>query len=442
MEHKSGQSFAGATKTTLDNGLTVVLKEIHTAPVATSWVWYRVGSRNEPTGLTGVSHWVEHMLFKGTEKFPAGSMEKLIPSNGGVWNAFTWVDFTAYYETLPADRIGLALQIEADRMRNTIFDPDEVASERTVIISERQGAENSPLFQLSEELQAAAFRVHPYHHEVIGDQVDLENMTRDDLYRHYQTFYVPNNAILVLVGSFDAQAMLAQITELFGGIPAGETPPAFARAEPPQRGERRVALNGPGQTDYLMMAHHTPQATSADFFPMLVLDSVLSGASSLNMFGGGISNKTSRLYQKLVLGELAAGISGGVSATIDPYLYTIVTVARPGIELAQIEQVLNDELARICEQPISQTELDKAIKQARALFAYGAESVTNQGFWLGFSEILDTYDWVSRYLERLNHVTIEDVQRVARQVLAPANRTVGHYRYDRPNGTGPGAAHG
>ena len=190
------------TQTTLANGLQVRLKEIHTAPLISHWVWYRVGSKDEPTGKTGLSHWVEHMQFKGTPQFPASVLDKAIAREGGQWNAFTHFDWTTYYETLPAAKIDLALRLEADRMVNSEFAPEEVASERTVIISEREGSENEPLFLLGEALQHAAFRVHPYHHEVIGDMADLHSLTRADLYQHYRTYYIPNNAVLTMAGDF------------------------------------------------------------------------------------------------------------------------------------------------------------------------------------------------------------------------------------------------
>ncbi|MBZ0310010.1 MAG: insulinase family protein, partial [Anaerolineae bacterium] len=192
------------TRHVLENGLVVLLKELHSAPLISFWVFYRVGSRNEQTGQTGISHWVEHMMFKGTPRYPAGVLDREIDRNGGIWNAQTSFDYTAYYETLPADRIDLAIEAEADRMVNAVFDPEEVDSERTVIISERQGSENSPMFWLNEEVQGMAFRVHPYHHTIIGDMADLETMTRDNLYQHYRRYYAPNNAIVVVVGAFNS----------------------------------------------------------------------------------------------------------------------------------------------------------------------------------------------------------------------------------------------
>jgi zinc protease len=417
----------GTSAHQLDNGLTVLIKEMHHAPVTTFWVWYRVGSRNERSGITGVSHWVEHMMFKGTEQFPRGTLDNIVSREGGLWNAFTWLDFTTYFETLPANRFDLSLRIESDRMINSVFDPNEVNAERTVIISERQGHENSPMFRLGEEIQAAAFRVHSYHHEVIGDMADLQSMTRDDLYGHYRTFYAPNNAIAVAVGDFNRDEVLAKITDAFGGIPPGNGVPPVTRSEPAQTGERRVVAEGDETTAYLQVAYRAPAARAPNFFPMVILDSILAGASSFNIFGGGTTNRSSRLYKALVETELAAGISGSLSATIDPYLYVISATVREGHTPAEVEERLDAQLDRIVREPISQDELAKALKQAKAQFAFGSESVTNQGFWLGYSELLVDHTWFETYLDQLMQVTVEDVQRVAAEVLKRSNRVVGHY---------------
>ena len=414
-------------RTKLRNGLQVRLKEMHTAPLISFWVWYRVGSRNERTGLTGASHWVEHMQFKGTPGFPSGVLDKAVARDGGAWNAMTWIDWTAYFETMPADKVDLGLRLEADRMANSMFKPRDVASERTVIISERQGRENEPSIRLSEEVQAAAFRVSPYHHDVIGDMADLESMTRNDLYNHYRSYYAPNNAVIAVAGDFQARKMLARLRELFGGLPPGPAPDQDARPEPPQRGERRVTVEGPGETAYLEMACHAPRAADADFLPMVVLDSILAGPSNFNLFGGGTSNKTSRLYKALVETELAAGVSGSLAATVDPYLYTLHATVRAGRTPEQVEMAMQAELQRAMEEAVSAAELEKAMKQARAIFAYGSESITNQAFWLGYSEIFADYSWFESYLDRLASVTPEDVQRVARKYLVHTNRTIGHY---------------
>jgi zinc protease len=425
------------TKTRLSNGLWVLMKEIHTAPIISHWVWYRVGSRNENPGATGVSHWVEHMQFKGTPQYPTSVLDKAISRDGGFWNAFTYLDWTTYFETMPADKISLALQLEADRMVNSVFDSQEVESERTVIISERQGNENEPLFRLSEELQAAAFRVHSYHHEIIGDMADLLTMQRDDLYRHYRAHYIPNNAVLAVGGDFNSEDLLLRIRELFEPIPAGSEPEVRIRPEPAQEGERRITLEGPGETTYIELAHHAPAAGETDFLPLTVLDSLLTGPSNLNMFGGGISNKTSRLYRALVEAELAIGVNGGLQATIDPYLYSITIIVRPDRKPEEVLSAVEAEIRRLQDSPPPAEELARAVKQARALFAYGSESITNQGFWMGFSEMFASYEWFTGYLENLEKVSPVDVQRVAQSYLRPQNRIVGIYL---PTGNGEATA--
>jgi zinc protease len=416
------------TRTTLANGLQVLLKEIHTAPLISHWVWYRVGSKDEPTGKTGASHWVEHMQFKGTPQFPTSVLDKAIARDGGQWNAFTHLDWTTYYETMPAAKIDLALRLEADRMANSAFDPAEVDSERTVIISEREGSENEPLFLLGEALQHAAFRVHPYHHEVIGDMADLHTLTRDELYNHYRTYYIPNNAVLAVAGDFDTQDMLARIKELFEPVPAGSTPPRLVRPEPEQHGEMRLNIEGPGETSYLQVAYRAPAASDPDFFALAVLDSLLAGPSNLNMFGGGgISNKTSRLYRAIVDTELAVSVHGGSSATIDPFLYTFTLTAHPENHLEHALAALDAELEKLQNEPVSAAEIARAIKQARAIFAYGSENITNQAFWLGYAEMFANYGWFTSYLDKLAEVTPADVQRVAQKFFRPQSRVIGTY---------------
>jgi len=419
-------------KTRLANGLTVHLKEIHTAPIISHWVWYRVGSRDEVPGLTGVSHWVEHMQFKGTTQFPSGVLDRAISRDGGFWNAFTYLDWTTYFETLPADKIDLGLQLEADRMVNSLFEEEEVESERTVIIAEREGSENEPLFRLSEAMQNAAFRRHAYHHEIIGEKEDLqEKIRRDDLYRHYNTYYRPNNAVVAVAGDFVAADMLRRIEELYGGLPAGTPPLRLAQPEPPQDGEQRIELSGPGETTYLQIAYRSAAAASPDFFALSVLDSLLTGPSGLNMFGGGgISNKTSRLYRALVESELAVSVHGGLQATIDPFLYDMTITLRPERSVQDILACMDEQVQRLQDNPVSPEEIGRAIKQARALFAYGSENITNQAFWLGYAEMFASYDWFEHYVERLEQVSPEQVQRMAQTYLAKDHRIVGVYLPD------------
>jgi zinc protease len=418
-------------KTILDNGLTVVLREMHHAPVTSFWLWYRVGSRHERPGFTGASHWVEHMMFKGSPRFPNGSLDRAVSREGGRWNAFTWLDFTAYYETMPADRIALALQLEADRMVNASFDLDDLETERTVILSERQMYENEPLFLLREELGAAAFRVHPYHHEIIGDEADLRSMSRDELYGHYRRYYAPQNATLVAVGDFQLDEMLDRIRAEFGSLPGGQPVPAAVRPEPPQRGERRVTVQGPGETAYLIYAYRSPAAAHDDYYPLALLNAAFSGGGSLGFIGGNGSNKSSRLYKALVATELAAAVSGSVAPTVDPYLYTITTVLRPGRQIAEVEAALQAEVARLAHTPINQSELDKALKRAKAQFVMAGESVTGQAQMIGLAEsVIGDHSWFEAALERLSAVTLDDIDRVRQTYLTPTNRTVGIYEPD------------
>jgi zinc protease len=415
-------------KSILANGLTVVLREMHHAPVTSFWVWYRVGSRNEIPGITGASHWVEHMMFKGSPQFPQGSLDRLVSREGGRFNAFTWIDFTAYFETLPSDRIDLALRIESDRMTNAIMAEEAVESERTVIISERHMYENNPTFLLREELVGTAFRVHPYRYETIGDEIDLETMTRDDLYEHYRRYYSPANATIVAAGDFDAASMLKQIDELFGALPSSDDIPEPNRPEPDQRGEKRVVVHGPGDTTYLTFAFRAPAASHDDFYPLVLLNAAYAGGSSLGLFGGGTTNKSSRLYKALVATDLAVAVSGGIAPSIDPYLYTVNAIVRPGRTLVEVESALQKELDRLAEEPISKSELDKALKRAKVQFIMAGESVTGQGQMLGMAEMIaGDFSWYENTLDALNEVTLEDIERVREKYMRPDNRTIGIY---------------
>ncbi|GAP15415.1 predicted Zn-dependent peptidase [Longilinea arvoryzae] len=412
----------------LPNGLTIHLKEIHTAPIISHWVWYRIGSRDERSGLTGISHWVEHMQFKGTPTFPAGSLDKAISREGGFWNAFTHLDWTTFFETLPADKIDLGLRLEADRMVNSLYEEAEVESERTVILSEREGNENEPLFRLGEAVQQAAFDRHPYRNEIIGLPQDLAAIQRPDLYQHYHAHYHPGNALVTVAGDFETEAMLKRLENLYGAIPAGEPVDHPARPESPLTAERRIEVKGPGKTTFLQLSYRAPDAANPDFFPFSVMDSLLTGPTSLNMFGGGgTSNKTSRLYRALVEKELAIGVSGGTQATIDPFLYDITITVRPGKNIETILSAVDAEIDRLQQEDVHPDEIARAIKQARAIFAYGSENITNQAFWLGYAEMFDHYEWFVEYMRRLEQVTPAELQRIAREYLASSRRVVGIY---------------
>ncbi len=413
---------------TLPNGMLILTKEVHSAPVATSWIWYRVGARNEASGLTGISHWVEHMLFKGTPTMPRGAFDRLIARNGGTFNGFTWIDFTAYFETLPADRIELGLQIESDRMINSLFDAEDVESERTVIISELEGYANHPETWLDEAVKAAAFTVHPYHHPIIGYKSDLLGMTRDDLYQHYQLYYMPNNAVLVLVGDFQTDAMLKQIERFFADLPAGPPLPPFRAVEPEPQGERRVTICRPGHAELVQIAYLAPDCRSPDFAAMAILDAVLSGGKSLSFANGGAqTNRSARIYKALVETELASSAGSNYVPSLDPFLFELSATVRHEHTATEVEAALLREIEKIQQEGISAAELAKVSKQLRAQVAYSSESVTNQALSLGMWEMLDSYKRTETLLDELAQVRAEDVQRVAQTYLIEKRRTVGHF---------------
>lgn len=414
-------------RTVLGNGLTIITKEMHEVPLTSFWVWYRVGSRNEITGKTGISHWVEHMQFKGTPSLGKGQIFDLVSANGGSLNAFTWIDFTAYFETLPSDRLDLSLQIESDRMNNSLFDPQEVESERTVILSEREGAENSPGFLLTEEVNAAAFKAHPYGHQTIGWKSDLLAITRDDLFNHYRMYYTPNNAIVVAVGDFATDELLEKVERYFGSIPVGPAVPPVRTVEPPQIGERRAVVRHPAGTAYFTAAYHAPAVADPDAVPMMVLDAILSGGKPMGMFGARDTRmgRSSRLYRALVDSGLARGASSSFNLTKDPYLFEIDATLRAGVSRDEVERVVFEEVCKIQRDGVSQEELERAKKQMRAQFIYGSETAGDQGYWLGNLETIDSYERFGTLLEALKSVRAEDVQRVASAYLTEANRTVG-----------------
>src|SRR3954452_18824414 len=265
----------------LDNGLRLLVQEVHTAPLATVWSWYRVGSKDETPGFTGVSHWVEHMKFKGTTNIPRDQVKGLVERYGGYWNGYTWIDQTTYTETATRDALDHMLFIEAERMANCLYDAADCESERTVIISELQGGENDPDQLLDQELTATAFRAHPYGHPTIGWLGDLQTMTRDDLYGYYRRHYVPNNATLVVVGDVETDDVVRRVDKAFGAISPGPARRGIPTVEPEQFGERRIEVIKEGTTSYLKLAYHAPAVSDADFFPMLVLDAILTGAKGI-----------------------------------------------------------------------------------------------------------------------------------------------------------------
>jgi zinc protease len=410
---------------TLDNGLTVLLQESHDAPVASFWIFYRVGSRNELPGQTGISHWVEHMQFKGTPSLAKGSIFGEVSRNGGTMNAFTSYDWTTYFQTLPVDRIDLSLRIESDRMVNSLFDPEETESERTVILSERQGSENRPGYFLHEEMMGTAFHHHPYGHSIIGYESDLRRITRDELFHHYRQYYAPNNAVIAASGDFDAEALFRRIETAFGPIPSGTTPPPVAAIEPPQRAERRVTVRRPAPTAIVRMAYRSPAASHPDTAALLIADAILSGAKPMGLGGGGNLGRSARLYKALVSTGIARSAGSDVDLMVDPFVISLSAAGLPDGDLDVIESVMNEQIERIASETPSETEVARAIKQVKAQYVYSNEGVTSQAFALGTMAMVDRWQRAFTLIDELESVTPDDVRRVAETWFRPEQRTVG-----------------
>lgn len=419
----------------LSNGLKVVVQEVHTSSLVSVWCWYRVGSRDEVPGRTGVSHWVEHMNFKGTTNIPREQMKGIVERFGGMWNGYTWIDQTTYLETAGRAALDQMLFIEAERMAHGLYEPADCESERTVIISELQGGENDPDQLLDTAVTATAFRAHPYRHPTIGWLTDLRSMTRDDLYGHYRRFYIPNNATLVVVGDVDADDVLRRAERHFASIPAGADPERIRTAEPPQVGERRVVIERPGTTGYLKAVFHAPSATDDDFFPMLVLDAILTGAKGVNMwssFRGAPPQRRARLYTSVVERGLASMVSGAIIPTAEPYLYTLSFTAMEGVPLAAVEQAALEDIERVRTAGVEPGEIARAKRQLRARFVFENDSVTNIAHQLGYFETIAGPHYFPALQRRVDTVTPEQVWDVARRRLGAATRTVGWFRPVEP----------
>ena len=414
----------------LDNGLRVLIQEVHTAPLASVWAWYRVGSKDEMPGLTGVSHWVEHMNFKGTSNIPRDKVKGIIEQFGGYWNGYTWIDQTTYTETATRDALDRMLFIEAERMGNCLYDPADCESERTVIISELQGGENDPDSLLDQELTAAAFKVHPYRHPTIGWLSDLQTMTRDDLYGYYKKFYVPNNATLVVVGDVDTKAALAKIVGYFGGIAPGDPSRRPVTEEPEQYGERRVVISREGTTAYLKLGYHAPAVDDPQFFPLLVLDAVLTGAKGVNLwasFKSAPPQRSARLYRRLVNGGLASSVAGAIVPTQQPFLYTISITATDGTPLREVEDATLEEIERVRTAGVTQAEVERAKTQLRARLVFENDSISNIAHQLGYFETIGSWRLVDALKGRIDEVTLESVNAAAAARLAATSCTIGWF---------------
>ena len=413
----------------LDNGLKAIVKEVHTAPLVSVWCWYGVGSRDEVAGLTGVSHWVEHMNFKGTTNIPREQMKGIVERFGGMWNGYTWIDQTTYLETASRVALDQMLFLEAERMAHGLYEPTECESERTVIISEYQGGENDPEQVLDTEVTATAFRVHPYKHPTIGWLDDLKSMSRDDLYGHYRRFYVPNNATLVVVGDVDADDVIRRAEHHFRDIPAGKVPLRAVPSEPPQNGERRVTVERDGTTAYLKIAFHAPAATDPDFFPMLVLDASLTGAKGLNLWSSfrvPAPQRRARLYTALVETGLTTAVSGAIVPTSHPFLYSLALTATRGVALSDVEGAALEALEQ-AKTGITDEEVARAKRQLRARLVFENDSVTNLAHQLGYFETVVGSGFYPNLQCSIEAVTADQVRDVAARRLVKSSRTIGWF---------------
>ncbi len=401
--------------TTLPNGLKVLIVEEPTSPVVTVQVWYKVGSRNEVTGRTGLAHMLEHMMFKGTPTIGPKQFDLLVTRNGGQDNAMTTTDFTAYYINFAADRVDLGLQLEADRMAHLLIDEKVFIPERQVVIEERRlRIEDQPAGILGQTMRAVAFQANPYRNPAIGWPSDMLAWTRDDLVQFYRTYYVPNNATLIVVGAIKKDEILPKIQALFGPIPRRPDPPRVVTQEPPQIGERRIYVRKEAELPIYFAVHHVPNLASPDSFALQVLAYILGGGES------------ARFHQKAVYERQLASYAGADynPVHIDPYLFGFSAGPLPGKTVEEIEQVLYAEVARVVKEPVPDRELQKAKNQIESEFIFAQDSVHALAGLLGRYESVASWKLLDGFLEGVRRVTAADVQRVAKQYLQQDNRTV------------------
>ena len=388
------------------------------------WVWYHVGGRNEVPGTTGMSHFLEHMLFKGTRAHPKGDLDRLLARYGAQWNAFTNEDVTCYFETVPRDRYEVALELEADRMRNALIATEEVDAERTVIVSEREGLENDPSFLLGESLQAVAFDRHPYGQGVIGSKFEIKLMTRDGLHAHYRTHYAPNNAYVVVVGDDDAEVLIAKAAAAFRPVAPEAVVRALLAPEPPQMGEKRLVVRRAGGALPIVQAgFHTVAASDPRAAALSALAVALAGGGG----GDSASGRSSRLYRALVEKELATEVDASFGLTKDPYLFTLEATVRPDVTHAAVEAALLHELDRMAEAPMDALEFARVRRGLLASVAFPSDTVTWRAYRLGSLLSTGAASSIGGWYDALAAVTPRDVQQAARDTFTERSRTIGHF---------------
>jgi zinc protease len=415
IDPRPNPALAPVHETTLPNGLKVLIQEISTGPVVSFMVWYKVGSRNEGSGITGISHLLEHMMFKGTPTYGKGEIARLLQRHGASFNAGTSLDYTCYYEVLASDRLELAVRIESDRMAHAIIPEEEHRLEMTVVRSELERNEDNPHRALYQELFAQTFQSHPYHWPTIGWRNDVEQITTEQIRAYYRTHYRPNNATAVVVGDVKRGQVLELLERSFGHIPAGPEPPEMRAVEPPQHGERRFKIRRPGDTRYLMVGWRNPALVHADTYALDVLGMIL---------GHG---RTSRLYRALVEGKLATEVDAANETARDPLLLIARATASPGSTLEMAEQALLREVDRLKREPVEPDELGRAKRQVEASFIYARDSIRSLAQQLGYFETVASHRYLDTYLERAKAVSPEEILQVAARYLIEDSRTVGYY---------------
>ena len=407
-------------ETTLPNGLRIIVKEDHRSPVVVSQLWYRIGAQDEPDGLTGISHVLEHMMFKGTNRLKPNEFSRIIAEHGGRENAFTGYDYTGYYQQLEKSRLPISFELEAERMRNLKLDDEEFRKEVKVVMEERRlRTEDRPEALTFEKFMATAYTTHAYKNPVIGWMPDLERLTAADARAWYQRWYAPNNATLVVVGDVNPVAVFALARRHFGPVPRRELARIASAQEPPQTAERRARVSAPAEVPYLILGYHVPALAPDDkSYEPYALD-VLAG-----ILGGGNS---ARLARELVREQkLAASADAGYSPIArSPGLLMLDGTPATGHTIDELERALRAQIARLREQPVTEDELNRVKAQVVAGNIYGRDSVIGQAMQIGQLVVSDL-DWrlQDTFVRRLKAVTAREVQDVAQKYLVDNNLTV------------------
>ena len=408
--------FENVKEYVLDNGLKVLLLEEHKAPVAVFQIWYKVGSRYEPYDKAGISHMLEHMMFRGSKRFGPKTFSQIVQRYGGSDNAFTSQDYTAFFQTFASDRIWLSFDLESDRMNGLLLNDKDFQNERKVVAEERRmRTDSEPEAALGEQTQAAAYVLHPYHWPIIGWMDNIQDYRIEDVRKHYKTYYMPNNATIVVVGDIDADKTIAEIKDKFGAIPKGPEPPKVVVQEPPQQGERRVYLKKEAELPTVDVMYHTPNLQNQDAFALDVLETVLSGGRSAMLYKDLVYDKQIAQYAEAEYDEI----------TKDPETFSFSAGVMPGKTADEVEKAIYGEIDKVQSQPVTDRELQKAKNQIEAGFIMGQDSNFNRAMMLGRYESVASWKLLNTYLDGIRKVTVQDVQRVAKTYLTPDNRTVG-----------------